>query len=350
MSVKILSTVEITGIEKIFCTHGSWLIICHAAHLTGDQSIIIKNINYVIPHLLKRHPRMRSRIYINGFEKLLQILDYDEEYLKPNLFYSIVDTNDQTWEHIAEEECHRNPYSDNGKIAFPLFHFKLILHKNSQPSKDDLFHLLLFSNHSASDGRSGFILINDFLTLVTSADVRERIEPINTEIIPCIVQLIPRPYSCFYPIMAFIGKRVFKRELRKLQHPRIPVKTTHLEGESTPFLYQPVKLHFIFTSTSTTLSSRLRDKCHSQVTTMHGPLVVCFLLAVHHCFPAEKEKNRYLIPPSVDMDFDLRSRLPESPLKPSTVGYSVGICSLKLNKRFSLTSTQFWTLARNMYY
>jgi hypothetical protein len=346
MSVKILSTLELTGVEKILCLHGSWIKICHAAHLTGDQSTIVTNIRYVIPHLLKRHPRMRSRIHINGYQHSLEILDYDEEYFNPNLFYSIIETNDQSWQKIAEKECHRNPYSDNGKIAFPLFHFMLILNKNSQSSNDNLFHLLLFSNHSASDGRSGFILINDFLTLVTSSDLHDRIEPINREVIPCMNQLISRPYHILYPIMLPVVQYIYKRELRQLNHPRIPVKTMLIDGESTPYRFQPIKYHFIFTSTSTTLYSRLREKCHSQQVTLHGPLFACLLLAIHHCFPIENKNNRYLNPATIDLDFDMRSRLPNSPLTSSTVGYCIGIGSLKFKQRFPLVSTRFWSLAK----
>jgi hypothetical protein len=346
MSTKILSTLDLTGVEKVFCIHGNWMKICHAAHLTGDQSIIIKNIRYVIPHLLKRHPRMRGRIHINGYQQSLEILDYDEEYFNPNLFYSIIETNDQSWQKIAEKECHRNPYSDREKPAFPLFHFMLILNENYQSSNDEIFHLLLLSNHSASDGRSGFILINDFLTLVTSSDLRDRIEPINREIIPCMTQLIPRPYGLLYPALLFLAQRIYKHELRGLHHPRIPVKTTLFDGELTPFRYQPTKFHFIFNSSSTTLCSRLREKCHSQQVTLHGPLSACLLLAIHHCFPIKDKNDRYLIPSTIDLDCDMRSRLPGSPLTPSTVGYCIGIGSIRLKQRFSLVSTRFWTLAK----
>jgi hypothetical protein len=347
MSPKILSTLELTGVEKIFCTHGAWLKICHAAHLTGDQSVIIKNIHFVIPHLLKRHSRMRSRLQINGYQHSLQILDYDEEYFNPNLFYSIIETTDQSWQKIAENECHRNPYSDDGKTVFPLFHFMLILNENFQLLNDDnLFHLLLFSNHCAADGRSGLILINDFLTLITSSNLHDRIEPINTEVIPCITQLIPRPYRILYPIMLPVVQYIYKRELRQLNHPRIPVKTTLVDGELTPYRFQRVKLNFLFTSTSTTLYSRLREKCHSQQVTLHGPLFACLVLAIHHCFPIENKNNTYFTPPSIDLDFDMRSRLPDSPLTTSTVGYCVGIGSIKFNQRLSLVSTRFWTLAK----
>lgn len=346
MPAEILSTLELSCVEKIFCTHGNWVKICHAAHLTGDQSIIITNISHVISQLLRRHPRMRSRLHIDGYQHSLQILDYDEQYFKSELFYTIVNATDQTWEKIAEKECHRSPYTDNGKTAFPLFHFMLILNDNSQLSNDNLFHLLLFSNHCASDGRSGLILINDFLTLVTSSDLYQREEPVNKQIIPCVSQFIPRPYGVLYPLMLFVARFIFQRELRKLDNPQIPVKTVLIEGESTPYRYQPTKFHFIFASTSTTLYSRLREKCQSRQITLHGPLCACLLLAMHHCFPRVKKNPRYLIPKTMDLDFDMRSRLPNSPLTPLTVGFSVGIGTVRLNRRIPLASTRFWALAK----
>lgn len=347
MSVTVLTTVELTGLEKLFCLHGNWVIICHAAHLSGNPSIIVNNISKVIPILLKRHPRMRSRIQINGYQRLLEILDYDQGHFNPDVFYSIRQSNNQSWEQIAEEECHRNPYSNQGRTIYPLFYFVLLLNEHSQSSSEDLFHLLLFSNHSASDGRSGFVLMNDFLTLVTSSDLDRDIEPMNKEIIPCMNELIPRPYGLLNPVVSLIAKRIFKREARQLQHPRIPIKTIYLDDDgSNPHPLRPIRLRFISASTSTTLYSRLRAKCQSEHITLHGPLLACLFLAIDHCFPEKKKSNRYLHPWSVDMDYDMRSRLPQSPLTSSTVGYCVSICSAKLPKKLTVHSTRFWTLAR----
>jgi hypothetical protein len=286
---------------------------------------------------------MRSRLQVNGYQQLLQVLNYDEEYFNPKLFYSIQEANDLSWKKLAEKECHRNPYTNNGQTIFPLFYFILIVNEHMN---DNLFHLLLFSNHSVSDGRSGFIILNDFLTLVTSSDLYEHNESVNSQIIPCINQFIPRPYGIFYYLLSPIVRYMFKRQVRQLYHPRIPVKTTYLEGNPIPFRLQPIKLHFIFTSTSTTLSSRLREKCHAQQITLHGPLLACLLLSVHHCFPLNKKNKRYLHPWTVDVDFDMRPRLPQSPLTPSTVGYCVNMCSVKLKKQLQLSSTPFWTLAK----
>jgi len=346
MSLNIASILELSGLEKSCCIHGEWLTICHAAHLTGDHTIIVNNIQHVIPHLLNRHPHMRARLHIEAYRHSLQIFDYDEKQLNANLFYSIVNTNGQSWEKIVENECNRNPYSDNGKTIFPLFYFMLILNENSSLLNDNPFHLLLFSNHCTSDGRSGYILINDFLTLVTSSDVCDRIEPVNTQVIPCMTQLTPRPYGPVFRLMSWIVKQMYKREIRELNHPRIPVKAIRLNGEPTPFRFQPVKNNFLFTSSSSTLYSRLHEKCRSQQVTLNGPLLGCLLLAFHRYFSSEKKKNRSLTPFVVGFSIDMRSRLPESPLTPETVGSCANLCEVKLKKQLPLLSTPFWTLAK----
>ncbi|CAF1192456.1 unnamed protein product [Rotaria sordida] len=233
---------------------------------------------------------MRTRLHIEGYQHSLQIFDYDEEHLKANLFYSIVNTNDQSWQKIVENECNRNPYSDNGKTIFTLFHFMLIFNENSSLSNDNLFHLLLFSNHCASDGQTGYILMNEFLTLVTLSDLCDRMEPVNTQLIPCIIQLTSRLYNPFPHFMARISTQMYQRELRKLSHLHIPVKAIPLNGEPTPFPIQPIKSNFFFTSSSSTVYSYLHEKCRNQQITLNGISFGCLLLASYHCFPSEKKE------------------------------------------------------------
>ena len=36
-TVKVSSTLELNGFEKLFCLHGNWLTVCHVAHLSGDS-------------------------------------------------------------------------------------------------------------------------------------------------------------------------------------------------------------------------------------------------------------------------------------------------------------------------
>ncbi len=82
------------------------------------------------------------------------------------------------------------------------------------------------------------------MTLVTSSDLHQREEPVNKQIIPCVSEFVPRPYGVLYPLMLSVARFIFQRELRKLDNPQIPVKTVLLEGESTPYRYQPTKFHY----------------------------------------------------------------------------------------------------------
>lgn len=343
---RILSTIELDGLEKICSLHAGWIVIGYAAHLKGDPTILLNNFNDVLPHLLKRYPRMRTRLRLNGFQQFLDVFDYDEDFLHPNLFYSIQNSADQTWQKLVEEQCNRNPYSDNGTTAFPLFHFVLIYDQLASDVAEQTFHLLLFSHHSVSDGRTGFILINDLLTLATSVDLHQHVEPVNVDVLPCLINFIPRRFRPFSKLRTMIDRRAFKRELLHLRQPRIPVESMTIPNESNSFGFQPVALRFLFSSSSSTLYKRLHDKCRLENVTLHGPLFVCLLLAIERCFPQSNENRRYLNPWGVDVDFDLRTRLPNSPFTSKSVGFTIGIHSFQLKHRYLLRSTRFWTLAR----
>jgi hypothetical protein len=77
--------------------------------------------------------------------------------------------------------------------------------------------------------------------------------------------------------------------------------------------------------------------------TLNGPLLGCLLLAIHHCFPLGN--NTRLKPFGIGLPFDMRLRLPRSPLTSSSVGFFVGIGEFKLKRSLSIRSTQFWSLA-----
>jgi hypothetical protein len=226
MADQVVSTLPLNGIEKYFCVDGGWQTVAHAAHLTGNRSTLITNASNAIQCLLKRHPRMRTRVRVDGNRYFIDNLGYNSENLSSNLFFSTVATANESWQEIVERRCNQDPYSNNGTIVFPTFQFMLLL--NSQQSDEQLFHLLLFQNHCVSDGRSGLILINDFLTLATTPNLLEISEPLNTEILPLIGQLIPCPYGFFFGAMSFIGKQLFKRKIRQMTEPRISVKVTPL--------------------------------------------------------------------------------------------------------------------------
>jgi hypothetical protein len=343
MFCNVLSTLALTGYEKYLCANGSWATIAHAAHLSGKRSILISNASYVIQCLLKRHSRMRTRIRLDDNQYFLDILEYNREYFSSDLFFSIREIADHSWQEIVEIHCNQDPYSNNGTIIFPLFHFMLLF--NSDESNDDLFHLIVFENHCASDGRSGFILINDFLNLATDLHLLTKFEPVNEEILPLISQLIRRPLGPLYHFALFIATRIYKSELHQLIQPRIPIKAIpHQECQPSKFNTQRYKVKFIFNSSSLDLYRNLSEQCHLYNMTLNGPLFACLLLAIHRCFPLANHAQ--LKPYGIGVNFDMRLRLAHSPLTSSSVGFFVGLSEVKFYRSLSIRSTRFWSFAR----
>ncbi|CAF3832786.1 unnamed protein product [Rotaria sp. Silwood1] len=344
MSYKISSRLVLNGIEKLFCGHGGWGTICHAAHLTGNRMKLINNALPTIECLLKRHPRMRSRLRVEDNDYFLDTLEYNTEYLSNYLFFSTMDSNEDSWQNICERQCNEDPYSNDGTMIFPLFHFILLFNSQSLES-DDRFHLLLFTNHCAFDGRSGFVLINDFLTLATSSDLNPISEPLNLDIPPLISDLIPRPFGPLYPILFFLAKRVIKHEFRKLTRPRIPITLYRMaDSQSNKFHVPRYYTKFLFSSSSVNLYDSLHKQCRLHELTLNGPLCACLLLAIHHCFPLEDDTR--LKPFSIGIVFDMRSRLTRSPLTKTSVGLFIGASDIELRRSLSIRSTRFWSLAK----
>jgi hypothetical protein len=154
--------------------------------------------------------------------------------------------------------------------------------------------------------------------------------------------MIPRPFGPLYPVTLFIAKQVFKYELRQLVRPRIPVKSIpHLDCEPSKFDVQRYKTKFLFTSSSSDLYPKLHQQCRLHGVTLNGPLFACLLLAIHHCFPLDN--NTRLEPFGISVNFDMRSRLPQSSLTSSSVGCFAAISEVKLYRSLSIQSTRFWT-------
>ncbi|CAF3652150.1 unnamed protein product [Rotaria sp. Silwood1] len=344
MSCKVVSTSVLDGFAKLSCGHGGWQTICHAAHLTGNCMKLINSALPTIECLLKRHPLMRSRLRVEANDYFLDTLEYNTKYLSNYLFFSTMNSSQDSWQNICERQCNEDPYSNDGTMIFPLFHFILLF--NSQSLKnDDCFHLLLFTNHCAFDGRSGFVLINDFLTLATSSDLNPIAEPLNLDILPLMSDLIPRPFGPLYPILTFLAKRLIKSEFRKLTRPRIPIKLYPLpDSQSKKFHVPRYYTKFLFSSSSVDLYDCLHKQCRLRELTLNGPLYACLLLAIHYCFPLKD--NIRLQPFAIGAAFDMRSRLPRSPLTKSSVGLFIGVSEIELRRSLSIRSTRFWSLAK----
>jgi hypothetical protein len=142
----------------------------------------------------------------------------------------------------------------------------------------------------------------------------------------------------------FIAKQIYKHELRQLRQPRVSVKAIpFLDDELSNSHIQQYKTKFLFTSSSLELYSSLHKQCRSYQMTLNGPITACLLLAIHHCFPLDD--NTRLKSFGISIPFDMRSRLPRSPLTSSSVGFFVGIGKFKIYRSRSILSTRFWSLA-----
>jgi hypothetical protein len=153
MAYQVVSSLSLNGVEKYFCIDGGWATIAHAAHLTGNRSLLITNASNAVQCLLKRHPRMRTRIRVDHNQYFIDNLEYNSEQLSSDIFISIVEITNESWQEIVERRCNQDSYSKNGTNIFPTFHFMLLF--NSNQSIDQPFHLILFQNHCVSDGQSG---------------------------------------------------------------------------------------------------------------------------------------------------------------------------------------------------
>jgi len=139
MAYQVVSTLPLNSIEKYFCAHDGWMTIAHTAHLTGKRSTLIANAAYAVQCLLKRHPRMRTRIRVDVDRYFIDNLEYNKEYLSSDLFFSTVETTDESsWQETVERQCNKDPYSDNGTIIFPAFHFMLLFNPQQQFSVSNL--------------------------------------------------------------------------------------------------------------------------------------------------------------------------------------------------------------------
>ncbi|CAF0945721.1 unnamed protein product [Didymodactylos carnosus] len=353
---RVQLTRELTGLEKLLCLHGNWFTIAHVACLTGDQTILISNTDYVIRQLLKRHDRLRSRLQIQRDHTnlineipLLETLEYDDklfsnpEILK--LFYRIIYTDDvNEWKQFTEDECNRNVYNEELTMIFPLFHVLFVLRK----VEHEQFHMILFSNHCISDGHSGYSILNDFLTLTTSTLKRE--ELVNQIILPHITDLTPKPFGIFFNLISFFAQK-FYSYLFKSHLPKIPIKSTFLSQQKDHryLLFQPIRIKFLFSSSTNEHYEQLKEVCHRRQLTLHGPLYACLLLTIHQCFLLKKRTKQITINDSleqfdIELDYDMRLRVPQSPLTKHSVGCFIAVATNHIGQ--VPLHTTFWSFAR----
>ncbi|CAF1173519.1 unnamed protein product [Adineta steineri] len=348
----VLKTIELQGVEKLYCLHGNWSSIIHIAHFSQTNlSILKERIHYIIKQLLKKHPRLRSRIRVirsfdsqtNNEKHLLDLFDYDEElFSRTDIlqnFYSFY-SGQENWMKIAENLSNENPYNKELTYIFPLFHFKLIFNENSPENS----HLILLTNHSISDGQSGYIILHDYLTLATQNECVEW--EINRNLSPNLIDLTEKPYTFLYPILSKLCNIVYSCQMKYLDN-KLPTKSILINSNQPndkryPYI-QPMRTHFLFTSCSNDHYEHLRSICHKQNLTLHGPLFACLILTIQYLF-FPKFKRDILMNFDISIDYNMRNRLllNNYSLK-EIVGFYIGVNSIDLSD--ISVNMNFWSLA-----
>jgi hypothetical protein len=350
----ISKTIELKNFEKLYCLHGNWSSIVHIAHFTQtNSSLLTERLHYIIKQLLRKHSKLRSRIRIirslstNIFhpetnqpyvdeQHLLDLFEYDEDLFSRidilQNFYSFYQGN-ENWMKVAEDLANKNPYNEYLTCIFPLFHLNFILNDN------DNIHLILLTNHSISDGQSGYIILHDYLTLATQNQCFEW--EINRDFKPNLLDLMERPYRFIYPLLSKLFRIIYNYQMKYFQS-NLPVQSILINPNDHRYPYlQPKRTHFLFTSCSKEHYERFRQICHEHNLTLHGPLFACLALAIHHSFFPQTDNILKTV--EIAIDYNMRSRLSSHQSLKETVGYYVAANAIDLSD-ISL-STKFWLFA-----
>jgi len=350
----IESSQTLSGFERLSCCYGNWDTFGFTVHMSGDQQILIENIRHILKQLLTAHSRMRSRIRIDHRDSsykrirdetaLLETYSANDSFLNNDellkKYYSIFYTDDSEneWKRLCEKGCNQNPYIDEQlTIIFPLFHFIFILNKNST-DKNKQFHMILFNNHSVSDGRSACTIINDYLTLATNNNNKLDIDIVQQ---PFLTDITPKSklFNFYFWKKIFKDYNIFKQRNKSTFPIREP-SSSH-RNDHYPYYFLPSKSKFIFQSGTKEAYRALQQICHSKQLTMHGPLYACLLLTIQHQFLLQSEDQETIETFPVDVPCDLRKPLQ---LPKSIVGCYAGSVPGNTH-RLNLKNTTFWSFA-----
>ena len=359
LNLSIGQTIELHGLEKLFSLHGNWSTIVHVAHFSRtDAGRLTQPIHHIIKQLLKRHARLRSRLrilrapstrvfhpdtqqaYVHE-RTLLDIFDYDEElFSRENVlksFYALSHNETDHWTTMAEDLANQNPYNEKLTCVFPLFHFTFVF--NEKVDREN-FHLILRTNHSVSDGHSGYVLLHDYLTLATQDSSTDW--KINREPPLKLLQSTRKPYGFFYSALSKLVSFVYACQMKHVAR-RLPVASIQCDSDTRYPVIQPMRTRFAFASCAADRYQRFRDACHEHRLTLHGPLLACLVLAVQHSFfPLSTDCLESL---DIEINYNMRTRVVDGASVDDAIGFYVGVSSLDFSRIPLLT--QFWSLAND---
>lgn len=299
------------GLSHFFSLNKAYTI-CHAAHIRGPFQIVLALALEAAKACAQRHPHMRATLHPlrPGSNRLKAVVAPLEEY-EPTVEY----LSQTDWEKVAKDGMLKPINREKG----PLFWWTLVL-----PGEEGLGHVLLFSEHSVSDGFSGMRILHDFLSFIST----KKTAP---------------PLKKTYQALDLWGKPP-SVELENFVWNKLEQYTAVELPKHEP-LFPTMSLsyqEFYYDFCSESSLKLLKDVCKNKGLTLHAPLVACLLLAVYPQFSSAKNENE-VVNMGLDLDFNLRDRLPNN-LGKDHVGAFIAQATISWEQNLNMS---FWDLARN---
>jgi hypothetical protein len=262
----------------------------------------------------------------------------------------------ETWEQFAAREC------EIGFDRYAQFPFYLVVWADEQRANA---RLMLFSDHYMSDGYSGMVILHEILQSVAHLSTTAALESANEADETASSPLRPSMYEIWrdeWPIRTFLSKLVVKvagpaifRHMMSSFSAQLPVRDDQRDLTGIP---PPCNsTHALFDRGQTSNLASIITQCRKERVTLGGAIVAA-VVAAHARLLSRGDANEAtdgLLRLSLDMDYNMRKRLPVSDPKasgkepqPEIVGMYVAIATLQelATKGVDIHKTGFWDFAR----
>ncbi|KAJ3299397.1 hypothetical protein HK104_009098 [Borealophlyctis nickersoniae] len=324
-------TIPLKGMERLFSIPKLGAKIAHIARVHGDMDTLIAEAPKALRLVVARHPKMRAKVAVHSRTAVIASSVPDDQ-VDALLTVTTAESPSQ-WQSLVESNC--NDIPDDRTRGFP-FSLHILRASPSEPS--DTARIILFSDHWAADGFSGYRVIHDFLTFAT---LENPVQAESLQVLPSVVDLIygksvgDRTNPLLY-LFSFIAAYQFRNFQSVL------ALSPSLPNVSNPV--QPTKSRALFASGKPDNLVAALKRCKEESVTLHGALLAS-LVAVFARYPRALRKNAKEVAFHFDFDYNMRSRL-ASPLPKDHVGLYIGIASIDDYASGTRLSEPFWAHAR----
>ncbi|KAI9092585.1 hypothetical protein DFS34DRAFT_632408 [Phlyctochytrium arcticum] len=324
------------ALERLFSLNNSVTIIAHAAQIYGDIDALIAELPRAYRELAARHPKVRSKVSQPGFEATVYER-FPEDQVQQQITVSVRSSPDE-WQSLCRTRCNDVPTDSTQRFPVAVHVLRSSSKGSGNPSSGESAHLIVFSDHWASDGFSGYRMLHDLLQAAArNPSSTAALEPLP--LLPSSVDLAgTKPMSnnpglLFKLVSHFVGKQM--RKFRSV----FPIRT------DIPDIKSPLaasRSEFSFASgTPENLTANLA-KCRQESVTLFGALSAA-LVAAFSRVPGARKKSKVAF--GYDFDFNLRPRLKPS-LGQDHVGCLPGIGTFDQYAAGIDPTERFWDHAR----